>query len=156
MWWLLGDLQVVDIVLIEVVMVLILVSMLILYGFSRQLNALTFGEEVAGYVGIEPEVTKTIVLVLASLLAASAVCISGLIGFVGLVIPHSVRALVGPDHRRLLPGAACLGATFLVVADAIGRTILYPVEIPVGVFTSLVGGPFFLVLLRKRQKQVWV
>ena len=156
MWWLLGDLQIVDTTLIKVVMLLIILPLLMLYGFARHLNALTFGEEMAGYIGIEPELTKKMVLVLASLLAAAAVCVSGLIGFVGLVVPHSVRALVGPSHRRLLPAAACLGASFLVVADAIGRTVLYPVEIPVGVFTSLIGGPFFLVLLRKRQKQVWV
>jgi iron complex transport system permease protein len=81
---------------------------------------------------------------------------SGLISFVGLTIPHATRALVGPDHRRLLPAAACTGAAFLVLADAFGRTLLYPTEIPVGVITALIGGPFFLVILRAKRKEVWI
>ena len=156
MWWMLGDLQVFDPGLVLLAAVLIAVSGLLLYGQARTLNALTFGEEVAGAVGVETESARRMVLVLASLLAATAVSISGLIGFVGLVAPHAMRAWVGPNQRRLLPASALAGALFLVVADAVGRTVLYPLEIPVGIFTSVIGGPFFLVLLRRRQKQVWV
>ncbi len=156
MWWMLGDLQVFEPDLVKLAGGLILLAGVLLYGQARALNALTFGEEVAGGIGIEPERARRIALALASLLAATAVSVSGLIGFVGLVAPHAMRSWVGPNHRRLLPASALAGALFLVVADAIGRTILYPMEVPVGVFTSVVGGPFFLVLLRRRQKQVWV
>jgi iron complex transport system permease protein len=123
---------------------------------SRHLNVLMLGEEMAGHVGLEAERTKTIALGLAAVMTAAAVSASGLISFVGLTIPHATRALVGPDHRRLLPAAALMGAAFLVLADGFGRTLLYPTEIPVGVITALIGGPFFLVILRTRRKEVWI
>ncbi len=156
MWWFLGDLQVFDVRLVEGAAVLGLMAFAGLMAMSRHLNVLMLGEEMAGHVGLEPERAKMIALGLASVLTAAAVSASGLISFVGLTIPHAVRALVGPDHRRLLPAAALAGAAFLVLADGIGRTILYPTEIPVGVITALIGGPFFLLILRKKRKEVWI
>ncbi len=93
---------------------------------------------------------------MATLLTAAAVGLAGLIGFVGLVVPHAVRNITGPDHRRLLPAAALAGGVFLAICDAAARIVLRPVELPVGVITALVGGPFFLIILRKRRHNGWM
>ena len=156
MWWFLGDLQVFDVRLVEGAALLCLLAFVGLLSISRYLNVLMLGEEMAGHVGLEPERTKGLALGLSAVLTAASVSASGLISFVGLTIPHATRALVGPDHRRLLPAAACTGAAFLVLADGFGRTLLYPTEIPVGVITALIGGPFFLVILRAKRKEVWI
>lgn len=120
--------------------------------FTGDLNALLLGDEAAAHVGVEVERRKLTLLALGSLLTASAVSISGLIGFVGLVIPHVARLLLGPDHRRLLPAAALVGAGFLVVVDVLARTVMAPQEIPVGIVTALIGAPFFLYLLRQTKR----
>ncbi len=155
LWWMLGDLQVYDPQLIIMVAVMNSAAALGLFAHHRALNALLLGDEGAAHVGVNTERVKITVLALGTLLAAAAVSVSGIIAFVGLVAPHVARAWVGSDHRRLLPAAALAGATFLVWADGIGRTLLFPVEIPVGVLTALVGGPFFLLLLRRKQKEIW-
>ena len=155
MWWFLGDLQVTNVDLVKAVAGLSGVVFLIISYFARDINALMLGEESAGHVGLDPERLKLLLLSMAAILTAASVCISGLIAFVGLTVPHAVRSLVGPDHRRLLPAAALGGAAFLTVADGIGRTLLFPIEVPVGVLTSLVGAPFFLLLLKGRQKEMW-
>lgn len=121
--------------------------------FAFHLNALSLGEEGAAHLGVEVERDKIIILTLGSLLTAVAVSISGLIGFVGLVIPHVVRLIIGPDNRLLIPASALGGAIFLVVADLLARIILAPTEIPVGVITAIIGGPFFLYLLRNSRKE---
>ena len=107
----------------------------------------------AAYLGIEVERNKILILALGSLLTAAAVSISGLIGFVGLVMPHAVRLSLGPDHRLLLPASALAGAIFVVIADLLARIVLAPVEIPIGVITALVGAPFFLILLRRSRRE---
>jgi len=121
--------------------------------FAYQLNAFSLGEEGAAYLGIEVERDKLIILALGSLLTAAAVSISGLVGFVGLVMPHAVRLVLGPDHRLLLPASALAGAIFVVIADLLARTLLAPVEIPVGIITALIGAPFFLYLLRHSRRE---
>ena len=121
--------------------------------FAFHLNAFSLGEEGAAYLGVEVERDKILILALGSLLTAAAVSISGLVGFVGLVMPHAVRLILGPDHRVLLPAAALAGATFVVVADLFARVLLAPVEIPVGVITAVTGAPFFLYLLRHTRKE---
>jgi len=121
--------------------------------FAFHLNAFSLGEEGAAYLGIEIERDKILILALGSLLTAAAVSISGLIGFVGLVVPHAVRLSLGPDHRLLLPASALVGATFLVIADLLARVLLAPVEIPVGVITAIIGAPFFIYLLRHTRKE---
>jgi len=117
------------------------------------LNALTLGEEGAAYLGVEVERDKILILALGSLLTAAAVSISGLIGFVGLVVPHAVRLSFGPDHRFLLPAAALGGGAFVIIADLLARTLMAPIEIPVGVITAIIGAPFFLYLLRRTRKE---
>jgi iron complex transport system permease protein len=121
--------------------------------FAFHLNALALGEEGAAYVGVNVERDKIGILALGSLLTAAAVSISGLVGFVGLVVPHAVRLSFGPDHRLLLPAAALGGGAFVVIADLIARTAMAPAEIPVGVITAIVGAPFFLYLLRRTRKE---
>ncbi len=118
--------------------------------FARDLNALSMGEEGAFHLGINPETSKRVVLVVATLLTSSAVAFAGTIGFVGLIIPHIMRLIVGPDHRFLLPATAIAGAIFLVLADMVARTVASPTEIPVGVITAFLGAPFFLYLLKRK------
>lgn len=120
---------------------------------GRTLNVLQLGEEQAAGLGVEVERAKLVLIVAATLATAAAVSAGGLIGFVGLVVPHAVRLLLGPDHRRLPPVAALGGAAFLVAADTVARSLPGSAEVPVGVVTAAVGAPFFLVLLR-RQKRV--
>lgn len=118
-------------------------------AFSRELNLMLLGDERAGQLGLHVERFKLIALAVASLLTAAAVAVAGLIGFVGLMVPHMVRITLGPDHRTLLPASLIGGAATLVVADLLARIVLAPVEIPVGVVTALLGGPFFVWLLIK-------
>lgn len=116
---------------------------------GRQLDLLTLGEEPAQALGADTERLKRVVLLATSLLTAAGVAVCGIIGFVGLVVPHMLRGLVGPLHRALLPAVFLAGGGFLVLADALARTVVRPVELPVGVVTALVGVPLFAVLLRR-------
>jgi iron complex transport system permease protein len=120
---------------------------------ARNLNALTLGELDARIVGIDVERLKKILFFACSLLTGSIVALTGLIGFVGIIIPHLLRLLIGPDHRRLLPACVIAGSIFMVVADTLARVLLSPTEIPVGVITALIGGPFFLFLLWKNKRK---
>lgn len=122
----------------------------LLFGLARSLNLLAVGEATAATLGVRVERVKYLCLALAALLAAVAVAVSGVIGFVGLVVPHAVRLLWGSDHRLLIPCAALLGGTFLVLADAAARTAAAPAELPIGVITAFIGVPLFIVLLRRR------
>jgi iron complex transport system permease protein len=127
---------------------LVLMSVLVL-GFGRALNVLQLGEEQAQQLGLRVERLKLLLLLAASLGAAAAVAAGGLISFVGLIVPHVLRLLWGPDYRRLLPLSLPAGALFLILADGASRTILRPQEVPIGVITALCGAPFFLFLLRQ-------
>ncbi len=127
------------------------VTGLALLSLARELNALCLGEEGAFSLGIRPGQLKLILLCLTTALTAAAVAFAGTIGFVGLITPHAMRLVVGPDHRRLLPTSALAGGIFLVWADAAARTIMRPVELPLGILTALIGAPFFLYLLQRRR-----
>jgi iron complex transport system permease protein len=118
---------------------------------ARDLNAMSLGEDAAAMLGVPVERTKLLLLLASTLLTAGAVAMSGVIGFVGLLVPHATRLLFGPDHRLLIPASALTGAIFLVVADLLARVILPNAEMPVGIITSLCGGPFFLYLLRRKE-----
>ena len=131
-----------------------LLAAAIILVHGRVLNVLQLDEEEARQLGLDVERTKLLLLLAASLATAAAVSVTGVIGFVGLVVPHVVRLLIGPDYRRLLPVAALLGASFLILADLGAKTLVSPGELPVGVVTAFVGGPFFLYLLR-RQRQAF-
>jgi iron complex transport system permease protein len=116
-----------------------------------QLNALSLGEETAAHLGVNARRVRLRLFFAASVVTGAAVAAAGLVGFVGLVVPHALRALIGADHRLLLPAAALAGASTLVLADTAARSLLPPAEIPVGVVTALLGAPFFLALLRRRR-----
>ncbi len=126
-----------------------LVCFAVLYAYARDLNVLLLGEEDAAALGVEVQRTKRVLLAVSSVLTGAAVAVSGVIGFVGLIVPHVMRLLVGPDHRVLLPTSALAGAAFLVAADTVGRS--GAAELPVGIVTAFVGAPFFLFLLRRRE-----
>ena len=129
------------------------VAVILIHG--RVLNVLQLDEEQAQQLGVDVERTKVILIVAASLATAAAVSISGMIGFVGLIAPHAVRLLWGPDHRFLLPMSCIVGATLLVLSDLVARTVLSPEEVPVGVITAFFGAPFFLYLLRQKKGMVF-
>jgi iron complex transport system permease protein len=120
----------------------------VLLTCARHLDVMTVGDEEARSLGLRPERIRLIVVLAASLGTAAAVAVSGLIGFVGIIVPHAVRLRAGPGHRRILPLSALLGGAFLCVADLVARTALAPAEVPIGVITAIVGAPFFLVALR--------
>jgi iron complex transport system permease protein len=155
-WWMLGSLQVSSYELLTVCAVVIAVGIAGSLMLARELDALTLGRETAHYVGVRTSVTVAVALGLATLLAATSVSLAGLIGFVGLIVPHAVRSLVGASHRRLLPCAAIVGGVFLAVCDAAARTVLDGRELPIGVITAVLGGPFFLWILRARRRSGWI
>lgn len=129
-----------------------IISMILINFFARDLNIMLTGEESAQSLGVDVEKTKLYILVLGTFMTSMVVSVSGIIGFVGLIIPHIVRMLIGPDHRILLPASALIGGIFIIFTDTIARTIISPVEIPVGIITALFGGPFFIYLLKSSKK----
>jgi iron complex transport system permease protein len=150
--WLFGGLQGRGWDHLRVAVIPVLAALLVTQVFSRDLNILLTGEESAQALGIDVPRTRLILLALTSLMTGAAVSIAGGIGFVGLMVPHMLRLIVGPDHRVLLPASALGGAVFLVLADTAARLIMQPAELQVGVLTALLGAPFFLFLLwRNRQ-----
>lgn len=150
--WLMGDLSAAPTEIIRIVSFCIISGFVLLLFFSRKLDILTLGEEKATSLGVEPESGKKIFFLLASLIVSACVSSTGMIAFVGLIIPHFFRWIVGTEHPTLLPAAFLGGAIFLLLADTCARTIIYPVEIPVGVITGIVGGTFFLIFFLKSKK----
>lgn len=151
LFYLLGTLTSGDRWLISLSGVIILLGFAVCWTLSRELNALTQGEETAFHLGIEVEGVKKILFVAASAMTAASVAVAGMIGFVGLVVPHMMRMIVGPDHRYLIPASTLGGAAVLILTDAAARTVVPPLEIPVGALTALLGAPYFLYLLQKRK-----
>jgi iron complex transport system permease protein len=133
----------------------IIIGLVVIFSFARPLNVMQLDEEQAQQLGVNVERTKVILLGAATLITAAAVCFVGTIGFVGIIIPHIVRLIWGPDHRLLLPLSAISGAILLILADTASRTLMAPSEIPVGVITAFIGAPFFLFLLRRTKKAVF-
>jgi iron complex transport system permease protein len=129
----------------------ILLPTVLLPLLARQLNAFLLGETEALHLGFEVERVKRWIILLAALAVGASVALTGIIGFVGLVVPHLVRLMIGPDHRALMPASVLLGAALLLIADLFARTIVLPAELPVGILTSCIGGPFFLWLLVRRR-----
>ena len=154
-WWLLGNLQIFDWGLLRIVSAVVAAGLAVSVLFARDLNLMVLGEEPAAHLGLDVEWTKKLFFLLASLMTGATVAACGLIGFVGLIVPHTVRLIAGPDHRRLVTASALAGAAFLVLADSVARTIIAPREVPIGVITAILGGPFFLALLRKRKASYW-
>lgn len=149
-FWTLGSLSGTRWAQLPVAAVLVLLPSLLMLPLARALNALTLGEREAFHLGLRVERAKRVALALAAIAVSAGVALAGLIGFVGLVVPHLVRLMVGADHRLVLPGAALLGGSLMVLADLAARSLASPAELPVGVVTALIGAPFFLALLRRR------
>jgi len=148
-FWTMGDLSSAPQKLMWVITAVIFISGIILYFHARNFNLILLGEESAAYLGVEVEHFKLIVFILASLITGSVVSACGMIGFVGLIIPHISRMMFGADHRTLIPAAVLIGAIFLIIADTIARTIVTPV----GVVTAMCGGPYFIYLLRTHKSK---
>ncbi len=127
------------------------IGVIVAYFYSKDLNALLLGEETALSLGVDVEFVRLFILGVASLMAAAAVSVCGIIGFVGLIVPHFVRLIVGPNHRFLIPVAALTGMILTVVADIIARVAMPPTELPVGIVMAIFGAPFFIYILRKRR-----
>jgi iron complex transport system permease protein len=149
--WLMGNLGPADGKTLAVLAGLLAVGMAVLASQATRMNLLALGEEPAMQLGVDGERVKRVVFVAASLVTGAAISAAGSIGFVGLIVPHAARLLLGPDNRRLVPAAALLGAAFLVFADLVARTIASPTELPVGVVTAFCGAPLFVYLLRRRK-----
>ena len=152
MWWLLGSLGIYEFKLLLIVGSLVALGIISIFILSQDLNAISIGEEEAVHLGIEIEKIKKILFLVTSLITGAIVSVSGMIGFVGLIIPHMMRIAVGPNHKILIPSACLAGAAFLVLCDAVSRSLFPPVEIPIGVITSLIGAPIFIILLKRKQK----
>lgn len=150
LFWMLGGLGLARWELLWLPALCLALALAVLLGLGRALNALMAGEQSAVSLGLEPRRVRLLVFVVASLLTGVLVSLSGAIGFVGLMLPHVARILVGAEHRRLLPVAALLGALFLVWVDVAARTWLAPQDLPIGIVTAAIGGVFFVALLRRR------
>ncbi|MET1073329.1 MAG: iron ABC transporter permease [Umezawaea sp.] len=151
MFWMLGSVAGASWDDLGVVVVATAVTATWLTTQGRSMNALSVGDDTAAGLGVDVHRLRVLLLVAASLLTAAVVSVAGGIGFVGLIVPHAVRLVVGPDHRRVIPVSLLAGAVFLVLVDLVTRTVDRPNEMPIGIFTAALGAPFFLVLLRKRK-----
>jgi iron complex transport system permease protein len=151
-FWLLGSLGGATWASLSAVAPFVLIGVLGAPFLAKSLNAMLLGESEARHLGIHVEHVKLGVVMVTALTVGAAVALAGIIGFVGLVVPHLLRLTMGPDHRGLLPGSALLGASLLLGADLLARTIAAPAELPIGIVTAFIGAPFFLwLLLRNRQ-----
>ncbi len=155
---LIGNLEVASYGTIALVAFCVMTGFVVLTLFASKMNVLSLGDESAAHLGIDAEKLRIIIFIASSLMVGAAVAVSGLIGFVGLFIPHVVRLIFGADHRLLIPASGFLGASFLVASDTVARSLLmntgYVTELPVGVITALIGAPFFVFLLKKQQRAI--
>lgn len=151
-WWLWGSLEVFDFKLLLIVSSIVVLSIVLIFVLSQDLNAISIGEEEAIHLGINIEATKKWLFFITSLITACLICICGTIGFVGLIIPHMTRLIVGPNHKLLIPASCLLASAFLVICDVISRTMFRPLEIPIGVITAIIGAPIFIILLKRSQQ----
>lgn len=154
-FWLMGSFSLSEWSEVKIILPYIMTGVVVILVFARSLNIMQLDEEQAQQLGVDVEKVKLVLLAAATVITAAAVSFVGTIGFVGIIVPHAVRLIWGPDHRFLLPLSILSGAIFLVLADLIARTILAPTEIPIGVITAICGAPFFLYLLRKRKRMIF-
>jgi iron complex transport system permease protein len=153
--WLMGGFSTINWNQVGLVLPYLAIGLAVIFIFARPLNVMQLDEEQAQQLGINVERTKLILLAASTLVTAAAVCFVGTIGFVGIIVPHAMRLIFGPDHRSLLPLSAIAGAILLILADTAARTLIPPEEIPVGVITAFLGAPFFVFLLRRKKKAVF-
>jgi iron complex transport system permease protein len=148
--WLSGDLALADWPMVPASLIFICLGMVIIFSRASKINALMLGDDLANGLGHHVHRERLILFLATSLMTAAAVSLSGIVGFIGLMIPHLTRHFCGANHKRLLPMVACAGALFLLFSDLLSRTLFIPNEIPVGVITALIGAPYFLYLLRRK------
>ncbi|OHB60066.1 MAG: hypothetical protein A2167_08405 [Planctomycetes bacterium RBG_13_46_10] len=153
-YWLMGNIGEKDFSTLLTSAIFIMAGIFGLFTICQKLNVLTFGAQEAQSLGVNPRVVTFAAFALASFITAVAVGLSGLVGFVGLIVPHSVRLVLGSDHRQLLPASTFVGAAFVVICDTIARVIIAPAQFPVGVITAVIGGPIFLLLLARYSKKI--
>ena len=153
-FWTLGSFSTKSWDQVKMIFIPVILGWGIIRFFAKDLNAMLLGEESAQHLGVEVERTKKTLLILNAFLVALAVSVSGIIGFVGLIIPHVVRLIIGPDHRILIPAAGLVGGIFMLMADTVARLLIAPMEIPVGIVTALFGGPFFIYILRQKKNNI--
>ena len=153
--WLLGTFSIANWWQVAMVTPYILIGIIVIWLYARPLNVMQLDEEQAQQLGINVERVKIVLLGAATLITAAAISFCGIIGFVGIIVPHAIRLIWGPDHRFLLPLATIAGAIFLILADTIARTVLAPTEVPIGVITAFIGAPFFLYLLRQKKRALF-
>jgi len=151
-WWLWGSLQVYDWRLILLVSLPVISGIAAIYVFSQDLNAISLGEEEAAHLGIDTQNVKRIIILITALITAGLICICGIIGFVGLIVPHMMRLVVGPNHKLLIPTTCLAASVFMVICDIFSRTLFPPIEIPIGVITAVIGAPVFIILLKKGRR----
>jgi iron complex transport system permease protein len=151
-YWLMGSLALRGWSYPGIIAPYVVIGGLILFAYAKPLNLFALGERQAAHLGVNVERTKLVVLIVSTMLTAAAVSVAGVIGFVGLIVPHLIRLLAGPDYRLLLPLSALGGAVYVLWADTIARTLLSPMEIPIGVVTAFLGAPFFAFLLQKYKR----
>ena len=152
MGWLLGSVSNRGWSYVQMIIPFVIIGLIIMWLNRRELNALVYGEEKAHYLGVNVKRSKYFILAGASILTGAAVAVSGAIGFVGLVVPHMVRAIIGSDHRHVLPIAFLNGASLLIICDLVSRTIIAPTELPIGVITSFIGAPVFAYIFFKQRR----
>ncbi len=153
LFWMMGGLDSRRWLHVWICLPFVAVGLMVALWFTRDLDLLLLGEETSASLGVEVETVKRVILVTAALLTGAAVAVSGMVAFVGLVVPHFVRLILGPSHRILIPASALAGAVFLIACDILARTLHPPLEIRLGVITAAFGAPFFLYLLRSRRKE---
>ncbi|MHB8155444.1 MAG: FecCD family ABC transporter permease [Candidatus Omnitrophota bacterium] len=151
-WWLWGSLQVYDYKLLLLVAFPVILGICVIYFFAQDLNAISMGEEAAMHLGIDAQNIKKILILVTALISASLICICGIIGFVGLIVPHMMRLVVGPNHKVLIPMTCLAASIFMILCDLMSRTLFSPVEIPIGVITAIIGAPVFIILLKKGKR----
>ncbi len=155
MFWLMGSIaQMQRFEVVAATALLVAAGVMVLLRLGPSLNLLSFGQEDAAAAGLSVSTVCLVAFAVSALMTSAAVCLGGLIGFVGLIVPHAVRLAAGPDHRQLIPVSALVGGAFVVLADTIARVIVAPAMLPVGVVTAMVGGPFFLILLVRHSKNL--
>lgn len=146
-FWTMGSLSAIKMTQVEVIYIPILLTLAVFIFFARDLNVLLLGEDSATSMGIDVNLLRKILLFTASVATAFSVSVSGIIGFVGLIVPHAMRLIVGPNHKYLIPATILSGGVFLIVSDTIARTIIAPSQLPLGVVTAIIGAPYFIFLL---------
>lgn len=151
-WWLWGNLEVYDYRLMLLISIPVIFGIAAIYVFSQDLNAISIGEEEAVHLGIDTQKIKKAVILITALITASLICICGIIGFVGLIVPHMMRLVVGPNHKTLIPTTCLAASVFMVGCDIFSRTLFSPIEIPIGVITAIIGAPVFIILLKKGKR----